>query len=108
VRFRATSPCVARIERRQTPEWHTIVGGDRGHALEPCLEEAHVLRGDRVPVAAGRPEGVASAERVEVGREATDQVEDDLLDPLCIRLEVPRARRGIDRLGPSWTPRRNR
>ena len=35
-------------------------------------------------IAAGRPEGGSGAERLEIRREAPDEVEDDLLDPLGV------------------------
>ena len=56
-------------------------------------------RDDRVAVAAGRAERRARAERVEVGREAPDEVEHDRLDPLGVLLEDLEHAHRVDRLG---------
>ena len=61
---------------RQAPVGHSPVSNSRMSS-----------RRDRVPVTAGRLERRPRAERVEVDREAPDEVEHDRLDPLGVLLE---------------------
>src|SRR4051794_26631124 len=62
-------------------------GGRSRDGSQAGFEQADVLRGRRMSVAARVLQRRASAERVEIGRKPPDHVQDDLLDPLGILRE---------------------
>src|SRR3972149_1316332 len=82
----------ARIEGPRPP------AGGCPTRLQTGLEESDILGRDRVAVAPGRAQRREGAQRVEVGREAPDEVEDDLLDPLRVLGEDLENALGVDRL----------
>ena len=62
------------------------------------LEQPDVLGADRVAVTAGRAEGGASAQPVEVDRQAPDEIEHHPLDSLGVLGEHLEDGPGVDRL----------